>query len=511
MFVRKIKNRSGSTSIQIIDKSNKQYKIVETVGVSKKPKEIQELYNLAKYRLKYNYIKELNLFKEEKQEIGIIQNFISNLSNNDISIIGPELIIGKIFNEIGFNTIPEDLFRHLVISRLIKPGSKLNLIDYLYYYNRTKINVDSIYRFLDKFYNKYKKKVEDISFNYSKRILGEKISVVFYDVTTLYFESESEDDLRKIGFSKDGKFQCPQIQLGLLVGKNGYPLGYNIFEGNKFEGYTLIPVLQDFEKRYKITKPIIIADAGLLSKNNIKELTENNYKYILGARIKNESMDLKSKILTQGKLLKNGESVSIEKSVNLRLILSYSAKRAKKDEYNRKKGLKRLEKKIKAGTMTKESINNRGYNKFLKIHNKIKVSLDKSKIQEDIKWDGLKGYITNTKLAPSHVIDNYKYLWQIEKAFRVSKTDLRIRPIYHYKRKRIESHICISFAAYTVYKELERVLKENNINISIKKALESTKSIYQITYKDPVTKISKNILLKLDETQQKIYNIIYKK
>ncbi len=507
MFVRKKKNKSGSITVQIVDKSSG-YKILETIGTSKDIHKIREYCVIAQERIDRDYNRQLDLFSSDYNS-DIIEEFLNSLTSDNILPIGPELILGKIFDRIGFNKIPEELFRTLVLTRLIYPGSKLKVVDYLHFYQNKDISVQRIYRFLDRFYNKYKEQAEDIAYEYSKGVLGGKISVVFYDVTTLYFEAEDEDDLRRIGFSKDGKFQCPQIQVGLLVGKDGYPLGYNIFEGNKYEGHTLIPVLKAFENRYNISKPIVIADSGLLSKNNIEILESNNYQYILGARIKNESASLKSEILKKSEYLSNGDSFSMDISGNLRLIISYSDSRAKKDKHNRQRGIMRLNRRIKNGMLTKESINNRGYNKFLVLKNKIEVALDESKIREDERWDGLKGYITNTNLLPSDVINNYKHLWAIERAFRISKTDLRIRPIYHYLKRRIEAHICISFVAYTIYKEFERLLKINNSNLSVKKAIEAIRSIYQITYKIPHTKRTKKKILNMTKEQKEIYNIVY--
>jgi transposase len=166
------------------------------------------------------------------------------------------------------------LFRDLVISRITHPGSKLKVAEYLRENKGQEISVYSIYRYMDKISNMYKEQVEQISFNHTKRVLKNKISIVFYDMTTIYFESSEEDDLRVRGYSKDGKHHLPQIYIGLLVGVKGYPIGYDIFEGNIFEGHTLIPVLEHFQEKFKLSKPVVIADAGLLSKENIAGLKE---------------------------------------------------------------------------------------------------------------------------------------------------------------------------------------------------------------------------------------------
>ncbi|KGK33881.1 hypothetical protein, partial [Taylorella equigenitalis] len=165
------------------------------------------------------------MFKSAEDEALI--NTISSLSNSNIQTIGPELIFGKIYDYIGFNRIKEKMFRHMVISRLSFPLSKLKITDYLHRYQNIDIDVNAIYRFLDKLESKYKYEVEQIAFNHTQRMVGGKISVVFYDMTTLHFESEDEDDLRRTGFSKVGKHTHPQIYLGLMVSCNGFAIGYD--------------------------------------------------------------------------------------------------------------------------------------------------------------------------------------------------------------------------------------------------------------------------------------------
>jgi len=506
MFVRKKKNKSGKISVQIISKAGGSYKVIKTVGCSDNLEEVKKL-SLQAYYLIPEITSQTTLAlgtKLDKQ----IDNFIDTLANAHVRIIGPELILGCLFDRIGFNVFPNDLFRHLVVSRLSYPGSKLKTIDYLQRYKNIFVSSDKIYRFLDELQSKYKGKVEKISFEHTKKILKGNIAVVFYDMTTLYFEAENEDDLRKIGFSKDGKFQHPQIMIGLLVGENGYPIAYDIFEGNTFEGHTFLPILESIQKKYNFPKPIVVADAGLLSKDNIDKLKENGYKFIIGARIKNETDEIKGNILEKAVSLDNREGFKIKKSDNTRLIVTYSLKRARKDKYNRKKGLKKLRQRIRYGKLTKQHINNRGYNKFLTISGKASVAIDEEKIEADKQWDGLKGYITNSRLSIERVVKNYTQLWQIEKAFRISKTDLKVRPIYHRLKNRIEAHICIAFTAYTIYKELERILDKNKAGFSAKRAIELTQNIYEIVYTLPNSREQKTKYLKMDDEQQILFNII---
>ncbi len=505
MFLRKLKNRSGSISVQIILKASGKYKVVKTIGTGSSEQEIVKIWFLGKQELERLHAQS-RLFVSENDLI--VEQVFESLKNANIRTVGPELVFGRIYDHIGFNAINEDLLRHLVIARLAFPLSKLKTIDYVFRYQHVMLDIDAIYRFLDKLNSKLKEQAEQIAFAHTQRILNGNISVVFYDMTTLYFEASDEDDLRKTGFSKDGKHQNPQIYLGLLVGLGGYAIGYDVFEGSIYEGHTLLPFLQKIATKFKLEKPVIVADAGLLSKNNIKALEEQGYEYIIGARLKNEPEKIKQQILQ--KQPGNNEVIHIDKPGNTRLIVAYAGNRAAKDEYNRKRGLQRLEKQIKAGRLSKSNINNKGYNKYLKLQGEITIEIDYEKFNADKSWDGLKGYITNTKLTNMQVIENYKNLWHIEKAFRMSKTDLRIRPIYHRLKHRIEAHICISFIAYSIYKELERILYIEKSNVSVKKAAELTHNMYEITYTLPESKHTKTKLLKMDDEQSELYRIINK-
>ena len=490
MFVRKKKNKSGVISVQVIDKSTGKYKMLKTVGSSPDPFEIEKLEKEGELWIK-------NRIGQAELDFTCEKEYAERLLNNieKITVEGTMVLFGKIFDEIGFNIIPDQLFKQLVIARLSYPASKLKTTDLFTKYQALSVDVQQIYRYLDKLHGTQKDLVQDISYKHSLKVLNNEISIVFYDVTTLYFEIDAEDDIRKTGFSKEGKHQNPQILLGLLVSLDGYPLAYEIFQGNKYEGHTMLPVINGFKKRYKINKLVIVADSGLLTNDNIKELCIKGYEFILGARIKNENAKIKQQILSVD-YLKAKEQL-IEKEDGIKLLVTYSEKRAKKDAHNREKGLAKLEKKIQTGKLTKSNINNRGYNKYLKMEGEINVSIDKEKFEADSKWDGLKGYLTNTKLSNKMIMENYAHLWKIEKAFRISKHDLKIRPIYHHLQRRIEAHICISFVAYKVYMELERQLKEKQSSLSPEKAIDIAKTIYQIQLRTPngKHKIAKTILI----------------
>jgi len=509
VFVRKKQNESGSVSVQLISKENGYYQVVETLGSSSDKDEIERLVLKGKSIIRAGPPGQPWLFSIKTEQDLIVENCFTNLSNQQIRTIGPELIFGALFDRIGFNAVQEELFRHLVITRLVYPTSKLKTIDYLERYQGVTLSASAIYRFLDRLADRYKDQVAEVAYQHTKKHLI-TISVVFYDLTTLYFEASDEDDLRKIGFSKDGKFQKPQILLGLLVGEQGWPIGYDIFEGNTFEGHTLMPMLHKIQERYGIQHPIVVADAALLSKENIRLLEKQHYQFIIGGRIKNENENIKTTILSKAAGIKNGEGFAINKPDGTRLIVTYSDKRAKKDAHQRAKGLKKLKGRIQSGMLTKQSLHNRGYNRFLTIQGHATIVIDEEKVKQDQYWDGLKGYVTNTSLPIENIVDHYLHLWQIERAFRVSKTDLKVRPTHHYLKRRIEAHVCIAFVAYSIYKELECLLKQKGLDMSPKRAAELTKNMYQIHYTLPDSGEQKQQLLKMDSEQRLLDDAVHK-
>jgi len=494
MFVCKKLNKSGVVSIQVIDKSQGKYKVLKTIGSSSYAEEIDRLFAEGKrYIQKYTGLQELD-FTDHKQAYEEVLSSISSLK-----LVGIQRVLGKIFNQIGFDSIDDSLFKDLVLYRLVYPKSKLKTTEYLYRYEHKSITEDEVYRFMDKLHGRYKETIQQISFNHTLQILGGSIHAVFYDVTTIYFEIEREDEIRRTGFSKDGKAQHPQIILGLLVSKDAYPLAYDIFEGNKYEGDTFLPVLDGFREKYCFNQLTVVADAGLLSNKNVEELMSRGYEFILGARIKNEKQSIKREILKID--LKKDKSKIIRKD-GLSLIVAYSEVRAKKDRFNRERGIRRLEKLLKTGRLTKSNINNKGYNKFLKMEGEVTIMVDQDKINQDRRWDGLKGYLTNSQMSKEDVLENYRHLWQIEKAFRIAKNELKIRPVYHYKKQRIEAHICLNFTAYKVYKELERVLKVKKSNLTAEKVIEIVQNIHEITFTTPDQQEIKKTILLTEEQKQ---------
>lgn len=415
----------------------------------------------------------------------------------DIRQDGVRLILEPIYRGIGFEAIGDETLKYLAIARICQPKSKVATVDYLKRYFDEDFNLNKIYRYMDTLYDTQREQIQQISVEHTRKLLGGKIGIVFYDVTTLYFETAHEDSLRSPGFSKDGKTSESQIVLGLLVSHDGYPLSYNVFNGAQCEGRTMIPIIDDFVQRFSLTDFIVVADAGLLSRKNITLLKQAGYKFILGGRIKKESRSVRDWVLS----LEKDPSTLNETVINgdERIIVSYSEERAAKDRHNRDKGIQRLRKAYSSGKISKRNVNQRGYNKFLVIENDVMVSIDEAKIASDALWDGMKSYVTNTDLPARDVVEQYHGLWVVERAFRITKGTLEARPIFHFTERRIEAHICICFVAYKLYKELERILHLIGIGLSVDKVLDIAKTISTVTINLPNGSKRSKTLLTRDE------------
>lgn len=500
MFIRRKPNKSGSYSVQILDKRDGRNRLIRSLGSSKVEEELKELERQATdYIARYGGQGVLDFEGvapvSHQEEADMFFNRIVDVRHD-----APRVILSRIYDGVGFGAIGDEVLRSLTIARVCEPKSKVATVEYLKRCFREDYRLHQIYRYMDTLYDTRREQIQQISVEHTRQLLGGRIGIVFYDVTTLYFETAREDELRSTGFSKDGKTAESQIVLGLLVSRDGYPLSYNIFNGAQYEGRTMIPIIDDFVQRFSLTDFIVVADAGLLSRKNITLLKQAGYKFILGGRIKKESKTVQDWVLSLEKSPHNLNETVI--NGDERIIVSYSEQRAAKDRHNRDKGIQRLRKAYSSGKINKRNVNQRGYNKFLVIENDVMVSIDEDKIAADARWDGLKSYITNTDLPASEIIDQYHGLWVVERAFRITKGTLEARPIFHFTERRIEAHICICFVAYKLYKELERLLRLLGIGLSVDKVLDIAKTVSTVSIRLQDGTISTRTMLKTEEERR---------
>lgn len=453
MYVRKVKGKK-TTFFQIGQKVKGKFVLIKHVGSASTPEQIEILQLKA--------LAELNQMKLQKQpSLFPVINTEARARLVNWRITGFHQVFGRIYDLIGF---PKNILRDLVIARIAYPKSKSATVRYLDQYLGINLSEDKIYRFLDTL---NKDKLTRIAFDFvSKKNNG--IALIFYDVTTLYFEAGEEDNLRKKGFSKDHKNELPQIVIGLFVDHDGYPFDFDFYEGSTFEGHTFPKAIKALIGKYHFDSLVVVADAGMLSENNIRFLETEKLNYIVGARLKGLSEKFKEGIFihdfTKEPIFEKISEIRLDtgKIIDKRLIVDYSEKRAKKDKFNREKLIKKLEDKIAS---KKELIKK---SKYVILENQGKVAgIDRQKIEQDKRHDGLKGYWTNLKdkIKPIEIIDQYHNLWKVEKAFRMSKSDLAERPIFHRKLKRINGHLLICFCSLLIMKEAERFLKPTDISL----------------------------------------------
>lgn len=270
MYVRKKHNRSGTTSVVVVSKASGKYKEIKSFGSSSSEEDIESLCNKAAAWIRsFGGQQEFDFDDHRGKEIEDTKRLLNNI--DDILINGTQLLLGQVYDSIGFNSIPDEI-RHLVIARVSQPKSKLATVDYLKSYYDEDVNLNHIYRYMDKLYNTQMEQAQQISVEHTRKIFGGKIGLMFYDVTTLYFETARTDVLREPGFSKDGKTAESQVVLGLLVSEGGYPLSYSLFNGSQYEGFTMIPMIDDFKQRFTLGDDfVVVADSGLMNKNNVKQ------------------------------------------------------------------------------------------------------------------------------------------------------------------------------------------------------------------------------------------------
>lgn len=449
MFVRRIKSRQ-STCFQIGEKRYGKFKLIKHVGCASATAEIEALQVKAKQKLQEMILKnQLLLFPEIKK------SFKAKLL--DWNITGYHLVFGKVYDLVGF---PNNMLRDLVVARIVHPKSKDATVRFLKNYLGIILSKDKIYRFLDTL---DKNKLSKIAYEFVS-VKNNGVSLIFYDVTTLHFETEKEDEFRKKGFSKDHRGDMPQVLIGLFVDFEGYPFDFDYFTGNTFEGHTFKTSVEKLIKKYQFDNLTVVADAGMLSEDNLAYLETKKINYIVGARLKNTKEEIVKKIIDHNYKIKSINEIELDAQ---RLIVEYSEDQAKKDAKNREKIIDKLKRKLETG---KPVIHK---NKFLAWKNNDKItSIDDKKIEEDKQFDGLKGYIANkgNRSSFKEIIDQYHNLWKVEKAFRMSKSDLKERPIYHQEIKRIKSHLILCFVSLLVMKESEKIL--NKKKYTIERAIE---------------------------------------
>ena len=441
--IRVIKTASGASAVQVIYYRNRKRVVFKHIGSARSSQELESLILVAQDVIK-NTSADIPLFEDFKLDnllyldkcefLGVYSTFLYEA-------------ISDVISQIGLDKIKKQLLQDLIAIRIVEPASKLRSIELLESYFGIKHRRQSYYQSAPQWL-KLKGEIEDIVVEFARKRYAFNFDLLFYDVTTLYFETFAEDDLRRNGFSKDNKSQQPQILVALLVTKEGFPIAYSIFPGNMFEGHTIIPVVNSFIEKHAVKEFTVVADAAMISTTNMQELLRSNINYIVGARLGNLSYE-QIKQIDKSITREDGKTIRL-KTDNGYLICDYSSVRYRKDKYE-------MEKQIEKARTIIENPSKGKKVKFIKTTCE-QIVLNQALIEKSQKLLGVKGYYTNLEenIANNQtIIERYHELYRVEQAFRMSKHDLQTRPIFHFKEEPINLHILICFMALVVSKHIE--------------------------------------------------------
>ena len=484
MKIRVVKTASNARAVQAVRYENRRRIVMHHFGSAHTDEALNDLIILAEEWIK-GQTQQLSIFPEESP------NKLLHL--NHLSFLGVKYRffydqIQAVQKAIKLDDLPS-LLNDLVAIRIFEPASKLRSLDLLKSYFGIRHSRKTYYSIAPNWVQ-LKEDVEKKVANFAASHYDFNYDLLFYDVTTLYFETFEEDELRKNGFSKDNKAQQPQIVIGLMVSKEGFPIAHEVFSGNTFEGHTIIPIIKRFIDRNKVGRFTVVADAAMISTANINELIKNNLDFIVGARLANMSTTLLNQI-DENLTREDGKSLRIKTDMGF-LICSFSSKRYRKDKYEMEKQIEKA----------KQVISNPSKSRKLKFTqaNGQKLELNEAMIEKTKKLLGIKGYYTNIEesiISNSQIIERYHELYRVEQAFRMAKSDLQTRPIFHFKEEPIRLHVLICFMALVISKHIE--LKTE---ISIRKFIDESKKIVDGELLNQITQ--KKVTIRAKQTEKTI-------
>lgn len=431
-YIRKVKTKSGATAVQVVTKAYGRIVDLTHIGSAHTPAQLDTLMALAKKRLHHN---QPTLFPEPREE------FKLQLKESSSRLLWQVLL--DQYQRLGFGQLADEVFASLVLARLVEPVSKLDSLRVLSDLGIKPVAKNRLYRCLSRAAGKnYRETISRACFRQAAK---EDLTLVLYDVTTLYFEIQKEDGYRKPGLSKERRLE-PQIVIGLLVNDHGFPLGLTSFTGNTAETKTILPVIDEFRRRYGLKQVTVVADAAMMNRGNLEALAEAGYTYVVGSRLTKIPYNLAEYQNQGGSELKDRQ-IMVEPREDYRIIYQYREKRAKLDRENIAKQLD----KAKRIVLGKAPIHR---TKFVSFSGRAK-RLNQRLIDKAYALAGIKGYVTNLNIPDEQVINQYHQLFQVEKSFRMAKSDLKARPVFHHKRDSIEAHLTIVMAAMALGKTIE--------------------------------------------------------
>ena len=470
-YVRKVKTSSGATAVQIVEKRSGVRRIVEHLGSAHDDLELALLLQAARDKFAAG---------QDELDLGLAPAPVGGAPAARVVSSSSRVlwqVLADAYGHLGFDVLADQAFRALVLARLIEPTSKADTVRVLEEIGAPAPHVNTLHAAMARARDRdYRGRLATACLAHSTRTTGTG-ALILYDVTTLHFEVGDEDDLRKVGMSKEHRVD-PQVQVGLLVDPGGFPLEVHLFEGNKAETTTLVPVLEAFQARHGVTDMVVVADAGMLSAANLNALEDAGFSFIVGSRITKAPYDLaehferKGNYFTDGQILESRREMGTGKAArSRRIVYQWRFKRNKHDDKAINAMIERAEKIADGRAPLKKA-------RFLKVTGATKA-LDQATIDRARQLAGLKGYVTNLPLETmdgAGVISAYHDLWRVEQSFRMTKSDLRARPVFHHQRDSIEAHLTVVFAALAVSRHLQEATAT-----SIKKIVQTLRAARSAT------------------------------
>lgn len=535
MFIRVKERDNGKKSVQIVETYRRgdkvHQKIVRHVGQAVTEQEVTVLKGLAESIIVgiensrqpvLPFLDPADVYKVKKKVTTEDTVRIKNLREEQRVVEGIGDIFEKLYSELGFDHLlgnnkkdkeKNNILRNCVIARIANPVSKMRTASLLEEDYAIKIPLEKIYRTMDTVFEK-ENEVKSKVCTATLSLFEQKVDVLFFDVTTLRFESIHQDELKEFGYSKDCKFKEVQVVLALVATKEGLPITYELFPGNMYEGHTLITIISDLKNKYKIDNILLVADRAMFNEDNLTLMDNEGIKYIVACKLKSLCNKTKEAIVESNDYkacVVDNEFYWVKEWEydHRRLIVSYSKERAKKDCSDRQRLIERLLKRCKDGKIkVKELISNYGTKKYIKVNNTCDAVINESKIEEDALWDGLHGVITNINhdMAPA-ILSRYRGLWEIESAFRMNKHDLKMRPIYHWTPERIQAHIAICFLTFTLAKHAVYRMKYQKMPMSFEQLRNELLHVQSSVVLDIETKKRYIIPSRVTVNQKKIYQV----
>lgn len=440
MRVRIVPLKAGKKALQVVSKRLGKLTVHKHLGTFTTEEQKQILWEKAR-----EYIKD----QTGQEELFSPPQYLQ-LKNVVITQSQPLFLyrlLYRIYQYLGFNICGDPLIRDLIVARVYQPSSKRETQEVVSDLFGINYSLITIYRHLKKAIGKQlKEQFQTALINFAQKELKDSLRLVFYDVTTLAFDSQIRKGLKDFGFSKDHRFQDVQVVVGLVVNQQGFPLYFDVFSGKTFEGKTFVLVVEKIKTLLNNPDLVVIADAAMISRLNVEEMDKRQIGFIVGARLANLPIKLQEQI-SQDVLGQDLKTTTVN-YLNHRLICQYLSQRASKDKSDREKQISKAENVVSSPSQIARRF------RFVQTVNG-KYAINNTLIEKAKRLEGIKGYLTNTALDETTVIDRYHDLWKIEKAFRLTKTDLEARPIFLKLDETITCHLIIVFAGLAICRYLE--------------------------------------------------------